>query len=325
MNTILKINGDPPIRTYQVNAYPLGVLLSNPDRITWILNHFIQLIYIKDNSELEDDMFRFQMYAYQIWPIIKCQSVYISDLYEENIDILQFIKSVIDQGYVVGCMIDEYFVENRNAYKKNHIQHDILIFGYDEDKSVFHIIGYTNKKKYEKTTSGMFDFLNGISINMASPLWLYKDSEIQYLMQPKLIIDGIEKYITSSCEQHNYSFAAFGLEACKLLADRINMIALNNRIFDIQPLHLFLEHKKVMLMRIQYFNDIYHLEINRLIEEYDHLVSSSLLIRNLGLKYRFTNNPQNLLDAEQILRKLILKEKKLLSSFLEKLNCSHSI
>lgn len=48
---------------------------------------------------------------------------------------------------------DEYHIPCKWAYQNMHFRHPELIYGYNDDESLFYAIGYTENRKYQK-----FDF-----------------------------------------------------------------------------------------------------------------------------------------------------------------------
>ena len=69
------------------------------------------------------------------------------DILDIFVDIRDFIKYCIDHYFYPSIGIDEYYVPKRHSYKKEHYQHYNLFYGYDDERKVFKLMGYSKNSK----------------------------------------------------------------------------------------------------------------------------------------------------------------------------------
>lgn len=64
----------------------------------------------------------------------------------------KYIKHSILQGYYVNVCLDEYFISNRKAYNSYNYEHYNLVYGFDDGKRLYYILGYNGDGKPEIST-----------------------------------------------------------------------------------------------------------------------------------------------------------------------------
>lgn len=115
----------------------------------WKSMNFIQLLYNRDNPYrgISLDYYFFTRKNHDNG--YGHYSNYIDTNYDVIYDYLDCFKSVRDffvwcikHNYYVSVCIDEYYLPGRRCYKKYHYQHYNLIYGYDDDKEIYYIMGF---------------------------------------------------------------------------------------------------------------------------------------------------------------------------------------
>lgn len=315
METIIMTHPDPPIRTYLHYAHPHGILMMNPERMSWVLNHYIQVRYTKASREKERDQLEFDTCIYNFWPVLQCLFIHPNDLIEEGIGIVPFIKKMLDDGYVVRAVVDEFYIERRSAYQSFHFIHHIMISGYNEEQAIFYVNGYTDKRRYEMTISSIANFLKGLELTGKESLAFFKDSGYPYIAQRSIILEQMVRYVNSVNDDKDRPNAIYGMDAYKLFETRMEEFICCGSI-DIRPFHLLYEHKKMMLVRIQYMLERQPL-CGELIREYEQIVELAVTLRNLILKYELTSKKHELSRAHWLLCEIIAREKNFFEQFLD--------
>ncbi len=148
----------PPINCYLHHAYPLTVAMSHKDFNSWFLSNYIQLEY-----SVQSKTINFLTYPICgtscLCPLLDYKILDLEFIYISNIDIFDFIKTSINLGYYVMTYTDEFSIPERISYvRKIHFRHDIMIYGYDSDKSLFNVIGYNEKLKYTSSCVSFSEF-----------------------------------------------------------------------------------------------------------------------------------------------------------------------
>lgn len=65
-------------------------------------------------------------------------------------DLHTIVRKSIDDGFYVVININEQFLPNRQAYRNHYFRHDLLIIGYDDEKSQYITVGFDADMQYSK-------------------------------------------------------------------------------------------------------------------------------------------------------------------------------
>lgn len=69
-----------------------------------------------------------------------------------SFDVAQFVKECILEYKYVQLEVDEYYVYAKDNYYKEHFSHPVLIYGFNEELSVYHCIGFGKHNVFMKFT-----------------------------------------------------------------------------------------------------------------------------------------------------------------------------
>lgn len=111
----------------------LSVLENQHDvTLPWILENYIDLIIRYD--DINPTVFEFLDYNKIWWT---CPFVHVSRI-ERNAfavygDIQTTIARLIEKDFYLFFLVDTFYVDGYVSYKKKHIVHDILVYGYEDD------------------------------------------------------------------------------------------------------------------------------------------------------------------------------------------------
>lgn len=111
----------------------LSVLENQSDyAIPWIFENYIDLIIRKDN--INPPVFEFLDYNKIWWT---CPFVHVSRIAREAFNIYgefsETIRRLIDKNFYLFFLVDTYYVDGYVTYMKEHMMHDIFIYGYEDD------------------------------------------------------------------------------------------------------------------------------------------------------------------------------------------------
>ncbi len=85
-----------------------------------------------------------------------------------NININQVIThSLMRDNYMV-CHLDEFYVPSRPSYQKEHYFHENMIYGFDNNKKEYDILGYDHKGVFFNSSKISFDAFEQASRELAS-------------------------------------------------------------------------------------------------------------------------------------------------------------
>lgn len=136
---ILPIESNPFIKSYPYYAIYLGVMEANGyDTKGIYFNHFNELTYSMYHKELN---FKNRLYTQSIMNLQRFKAL-------REDDAVDFVKKYIDEGFYICIILNGKDI----AGYKRKFYHDWLIYGYDDERQILYLIGYTVFKgtnKYE--------------------------------------------------------------------------------------------------------------------------------------------------------------------------------
>ena len=326
----------PPINCYLHHAYPLTVAMSHKDFNAWFLSNYIQLEYYSNINILNFLIYPISGFC-NLCPLLDYVGLDLEFIYKANIDIIDLIKKSINLGYYVMTYTDEFYIPERISYeRKIHFKHEILIYGYDSDKSMLNVIGYNQNLKYTPTcvSFSQFEtsFLHSIDKTHSFILFKIKDSKSygpSYEFDVENVKNLLSDYLFSKNTSANYrslgkpNDCVSGISVYGELMKHYESILQNdnNVTCDIKHFHLLYEHKKVMVSRLEYLMENKYIDTrNDLITVFRNLQNESLNKRNVIMKYNTTKNKVQLNTVIDSLHNMYEIEKKAIEDLLDALN-----
>lgn len=270
MSKILKIS-EPIIKNFQRDAFPLSVLAASSDNyISWFVNYFIQIMHSPDFFKTKN-AFRVMFYPtymgyrnpFMLTNKISRQFVNIYD-----IDLIDAIKKMIENGYYISLALNEFYIPTRNYYQIKDFYHDCLIYGYTDDG--FCIVGYNNKMlyahsslPYENLVSSFNSMSNDILNYVDDQIYIFRPQEVDYIYNIKLTKHLLSDYVysknTSLLVQdemaYRYKDYVFGIKVQTYLSEYIDAVIRGTTPYDFQVMHFFTEHKNCMSLVLNYLLD----------------------------------------------------------------------
>lgn len=303
---------EPRIYSYSSHATALSIVANDEDYLPWFHSNYIQLCGLKDYRVTYDLPLDFYMgprkdsnyYVNTNWLTFLSTE---RQLVESTCgDIIKYVIACIDQNHYVALHLDEFYMEDRWAYKSRKWDHENLIFGYDLERQIFHIIGFKGTNRKFKASEISFEVFKeaydriddrGILNNWRSQIILIRkvDKEIDpfkgnYVFNLDLVIHTIEEFLGSqdgsrkfSMFQNRLTHLVFGLEVYDSIKANLPEFW-----FDFRPVHVLLEHKSCMVERIRFLKDNGYLaedEYTYLHGSYSKMVRTCMVMRSTQLRY----------------------------------------
>lgn len=310
----------------------MGIALCSPVNnayLNWIATNFIQLYCYKDFDThaiplnfstgiyLNDDFYSF-------CPYLRVQNIKYSLLKKNNINIIEFIISALDDDNYVDVFLNEYFVPQGKGFGEYEYHHGNMIYGYDLQSKTFNIVGY-NKHNLIRHSLLSFEQLEHAIIEDGREGWyrigllsIFKlHPYVTFTFNLALMLKQFEDYLN----------AKNSLEGCSIMENNdpriVHGIAIydylitNISVFqrDIRPLHVIWEHKKIMLLRLKYLKFHGYININDfqfLYSEYSSIERLAMQTRNLQLKNKLQYNNGNIEKIQKNVENIKRKEKDLI-------------
>ena len=325
----------PEVRGYCMHAYPLSIIKKDESYYSWLYSNFIQLYCHKDFNDCRvpynffipiqfskqgnDAEYKYVIdvcsYFFSI-PFLDVQKISRNSINEKNI--VDIIKELINLNNYIIMYVDEYGIPEKKAYRNYHKHHEILIYGYDDELSVFNTIGYKANDQYGVTDVGYSDFILSYNIErfklpfFRNYIYAIKYVERNCFFDIKTVINELNKY-RYSFESSNLSFSmytnddfVYGFDTYGKLSENIIHNARLNKKVDLRPVYILFEHKNLMLKRLEFIYDKGYISENSfkyMFEIYKNIVSLLKNTTNMIIKYNIVKN-------ENIISKVLINLEK---------------
>ncbi|MBJ6359713.1 hypothetical protein ACFOQM_00005, partial [Paenibacillus sp. GCM10012307] len=254
---------EPIIKGYQHHAYPLSIMSSHKHFDNWFCNHYIQLKCNRADTELHFDFCGYIFVQHQ-HPFLRVQRISRNIASTGFKSIGSFVDSALSLGYCVYLFLDEYYIAEKRAFKKNHFIHDSLITGQLTEQDGYIMRGYTNKSTYSELSISSENLLQAFQAvpdhveDWQSYIYvIHVDPTATYSFNMDLFVEEVKGYYLSI--PYNIKLSSFynldplntifGIKAQSYL---INYIEQTNGFLDIRPFHIIWEHKLSMDYRLSF-------------------------------------------------------------------------
>jgi len=217
-----------------------------------------------------------------------------------KIDIIDYIKTNINEYNYVLLSLNEFYIPGRDAYNRYDRYHDNLIYGYDENS--LYIMGYGKygipitgeiayseiKKAYEYCRLDVVVALKHNTCNHS----IYELNIVKIINSLTEYINGTDSSKVDSCQFMTLKDRIFGINIYDYILENIDYVLKDIRVF------FFLsEHKQFMVERIKYFAAKQILQKNNtqeLLNNSIKIYETTTTTRNLILKYMENLNVKNI-------------------------------
>lgn len=326
---------EPPITCYLHHSYPLTVAMFHKDFDSWFFSNYIQLEYKVENDTL--NFFTYPLCGSTVFcPLIDYRILDLEFIFKANMNVIDFIKNSINQGYYVITYVDEFFIPERIVYlEKMHLRHEIMIYGFDINKSIFNVIGYTDKGAYAPSCVSFSEFKNSFlsSINKANDIMLLKAKDKtsfnpSYEFDIESVKNLLSEYLLSKNSSANlrpfgnpYDYV-YGISVYKQLIMYYQNVlqSKNEENCDIRHFHLLYEHKKTMVSRLEYLTEKKYINTkNDFISIFMNFKKDALKLRNSLIKYNISKDKMLLNTVIDTLQKMYKGEKETIEELLNHL------
>ena len=294
MEKILPI-GNPPIICALHHAYPLSILSQSDDYLPWFYSHYIQ---VEVDSKWRFNFYRYPKYHMAVSPWLQTQILHrnvVRRAYKRNID---FVKDCLDENLYVQIDIDEFYLSNKENYRKIHYTRELLVFGYDLSKKVFNTVGFGSNGVFTESQIGLQELEQGIleavpseEIDCRVRLFRYIKNA-QYNFDLKVILEQLQDYFYSvNTSQKFQSFARvknyiYGMATYGFLREYIKFLTENIRTIDIILFHTLWEHKECMKNRLFYLETNGYLDCSKgLSRKFKEIVDAAYVVKVLSIKF----------------------------------------
>lgn len=300
----LPIEKDPSFRELHTSAYPLSILeIYQGFSKKWLIQNFVNIAFKKEY----DNVLTYIRPYFWFW---NCFEVKYSLHYPFK-NVIKKIKAFLSKGYYVFLCVNEKYIPERIYYENTYYNHEILIFGYNDEKFEFDTIGYNDKKKYETQKIAYSNIDKAFRTDYEH---FYKFYALK--VKPNYNFDKTSTFhMKQSINMYlNTRNAKKGFNAYQYLREYIRSFLENGKQINMRSFRMIKERAAVMVLIPNYFKiDTY---LDKLLKD-NVRISETLFL--LVLKW---NRSPNTNIKESILNHInlyMINEKEFFTKFLETL------
>lgn len=286
--------------TFNKDQLCLGINTNNGQNqyYDWLYSNYIQLSYNTTDIAVWLDYYNAprKSYGYHgLHQFIDIMHEPVREIKEKYPTFLEYIKWHIQHEYYMELRMDEYYIPHRQAYQREHYWHNNMIYGFDDEKQVFFIIGYEMKLIFTEVTYDEFEqSVVEIPYDVDVKKERYLPNTVTYKLQKNVVLHSLQEFLYGLNSSEKYgqmmpvSEEVYGIKIFDALLDtkRGNQLLLE----DTRITFLLYEHANLMKERIQYLIKIGMLQND---------LSSQALLQNASDLVLFTQKLKNTMIINQ--------------------------
>lgn len=332
----------PPLVGYLEDAHPLSIVLAHDFTWPWFYSNYIQLFFQSpegNNQPLK--FYKVELTDGRPWgalnPWLNYHKVTKDIIDIHSINIIEFLINSIDLNNYIIIHLDEFFLPYRTQYNSWHYTHETFINGYNAAEGIFYGVAYTKKHGVYEEFSISFDelkqaYLNNTNIDsnhrliqlLSMKAWrFYEFDIISVLEQLNEYLFSINSSLKNRTSFNTISGCFYGFDIYTQLKkyyltwkDKASVI----------PLHILLEHKKLMIKRIKYMiQNEYINECQGIIDEYSIIFNNVAILKNIFIKFLINKNVDLIYNIGSLLDNISIYEKSAIENLIKHIEKSQSL
>ena len=337
MRKVLSI-AEPSTSVYTHHSYYLSIILNDPNTLWWVFSNYIQMYINKDlNKNFWGDFYFPMPYELKCFETCKWLSVQktprfiISERYD---DIMVYLKEMLENDYCVHMMVDYYYVSKSRHYMNKHRCHDCFIYGFDDDTQELMCADYMFQDfklryetiKYDEIRDAFKSYLTRKDEILYDYIYSYKKKDTcDYAFHIQNVIGNLKDYGSSVMPEYwrNYNYdnsceIAWGLSCYDVYSDYLRNF--NSDIIDLRLLYMFMDHKRIMVDRLNFLQQkSSKVNLSKFIEYYEGLYGKLNKALKLLIKYDITRKEDSKFSVCDILDEVKNDESSCINGLIEEL------
>lgn len=310
---------NPVITSYMSYAPALSVLCNYKQCEGWIYSNFINLYGEYCDSGATPLRFHPKFPAAPQNPFMDLYLVPRDIALHNSQNIVEFFIYAITNGYYIISDYDEFYVEFTDAFNKHHKNHQIFIYGYDNNSAVFYTAEFFEnrayafrKVPYNQIEDAIMQYDNIEKFDIWMTMLEFKQAE--YKFDSELFFTSVNDYLLSSSCTISWEESKFcksnkiiyGISNYKNIMTYLSNLKSGDMLYkDIRALYALCDHKKIMISRLKYIkeNNIFEYD-NQSLDIFCKLHKICLLNINLFIKYLLSDNGEILLKIIENMKRV---------------------
>lgn len=229
---------------------------------------------------------------------------------------VDIVKTMIDDGFYVAFIgVDDYYIKGKSWYQEQHVNHDGLIIGYDDENGTLSIAAYNQRWVFSVFETPQECFAEGVNslcnMGIYGELCAVKVKDDPQELNVQIIYNDLKKYLSSGISDYplDNPDVVWGIVVYDYLCMYLDKLADGSVPYerkDRRVFRLVWEHKKCMLDRIKAIEKLYGWN-NECSSIYEEVVEVADKVRFIYSKFviKYSNK---LLEKIQV---LLMRMKKL--------------
>lgn len=213
-------------------------------------------------------------------------------------NLIELFISYLDEGYYLQYCVDTFYVPNYTQF--GHIEHVMLINGYDLEKQCFIAYDFFDFKRFTKqyisfesvlASNEKFNIERNYGIDCSGNASMLEAFQLDDQLIRKPCLDVFRNKIRLFLENSfldSYEGLNYGIQMFDIMAERLE----KENFAPIKHFAFLLSHIFLMSLRMDILYETYHdslyLSLKR---EFDELYQKTHVLKNIHMKYTITEKP----------------------------------
>ncbi|MFP4976675.1 hypothetical protein ACE6ED_14810 [Paenibacillus sp. CN-4] len=294
----------------------------------WLHNHYMHL-YLGEDLDVMDLEFVSPEQMLGHFPYLEMKTIQLGS--EHNA--VQQIVDCLEEKEYVEISLDEFYLEGKHYFNKDHFERKFIIYGYEELHHTFSIAGsdYDNVFEFhELPVNQLIQSLHGQSLQQLSirSVRINDTGEVPFKLLS--LTTAFEDYYYSRQPRAGITVTEaiegsyWGMQVYGAMLVYLERLARSETFYCVRPFHLLWEHKKCMVSRLQYLSQHGYDLSNFISRGYEDIYETTLILRNILVKYHLEPNLNLLRIAARTVENIAEHEQTLLTALLKELGAGTS-
>lgn len=317
----------PTVTSWAWQASTFAILEGNKVGEEWLYSNYIQLVGNNFSNTVNIDFFP-RGESLSICPLFLSQKMDRSFINSLAIDPLDLVKLCINNDNYIYLVLNLSDILNRP-----HFYHDLMIYGYDDERQEIYLADFVFKMKYSFETISYTQFINAY-LSLPSDKDYMNDwrggfqlikitpSYPPYSFDTYFVKESLQEYLngTETPDRYRgfkqpYANEVYGLNIYNLL---INFCY--EKKSDSRPFSVLKDHHKLMIKRLEYMQENNYIEkCQDIIDEYKDITNLTEVVLYKEIKYSLKPNSECLDEIIIQLKKIKSTETQLIQEVYDKI------
>lgn len=218
-------------------------------------------------------------------PLVTYHSIERYEILKQGKGICDKIKELLNEGYYLTFYVDLFFLPCSESYQKNHLNHKIMVFGYDEEQMKFAVIDTFRNFKYAASEVS-FDELE-TAFNSYEHAKNQRDNKVVYVkfqnQEVTIDITKLKKNLECFCKENEERGIVSGVKVYDELEKGLH----ESEYLHLQSCNILCQHITFTKIRAKLLKELEIAEFSKKEwEQFEELEKQSKSLCNLYRKYK---------------------------------------